>query len=138
MHELRLLERIRDFEKNTTRSGEIDPQRLLQSVMRHLQKLLNTRQGSVPIDPEYGLADFTDLATNFGTDIMQELEENISMAIMRYEPRLADVDVEFDRDPADALSLRFKIKGRIAVESLKTPVVFESVVQSDGKISIMS
>lgn len=36
-----------------------------QSIMRHLTLLLNTRKGSVPIDPDYGLSDMNNIAGHF-------------------------------------------------------------------------
>jgi type VI secretion system protein len=57
---------------------------------------------------------------------------------MKFEPRIKDVRVEFSEQREDVLSLRFKISGRFDLENKNTPVVFESVVQSDGKISVSS
>lgn len=136
MHEKRLLERIRDYEKDKDRRAGIDPRALTTSVLSHLRRMLNTKQGSSPIAEDYGLADITDMPGAFAEADLERIEGKVVEVIKKYEPRIADVNVHFATVQDDTLSLRFEIRGRINDESLKTPVVFESVVQSNGKISI--
>ncbi len=140
MHDKRLLERIRDYALNPDqeRRGEADVPTLMASVLAHVRRILNTKAGSVLIDENYGLSDFTNLASSFASESVRDLQEEISSQIMKYEPRIKDVRVDFVEQREDVLSLRFKISGRFDLESRNTPVVFESVVQSDGKISITS
>lgn len=136
MHEKRLLERIRDFEKDQDRRGEIDPQVLLASVLIHLRRMLNTKQGSVPIAEDYGLADLTDLPGTFSPDNLTDIETKITAVITKYDPRLTGVRARFVQKQDEALALRFEISGRVNVENLDMPVMFESVVEPSGKISI--
>ncbi len=58
-----------------------------------MRALLNTRQGSSALDPEYGLPDFTDLVLSFPEGGGQ-ICAAIASLIERYEPRLSDVRVE--------------------------------------------
>jgi type VI secretion system protein len=136
MHEKRLLERIRDFARDKGRRGEIDPAILSASVLRHLRRLLNTKQGSVPIDEDYGLADLTDLPGSFAPDSLAEIEEKITRVISKYEPRLTGLRVSFSKRQDDSLSLRFEISGRANAGELNLPILFESVVEPSGKISL--
>ena len=136
MHGKRLLERIRDFARDKDRRGEIDPSVLSASVLAHLVRLLNTKQGSVPIAEDYGLADLTDLPGSFAPDNLAEIEEKITRVITRYEPRLADIRVTFSKRQEDSLALRFEISGRVNAEGLNIPILFESVVEPSGKISL--
>jgi type VI secretion system protein len=39
---------------------------LIESILAHLVRILNTRQGSVPIDPAFGVPDFTNLGVGGG------------------------------------------------------------------------
>ena len=135
MRELRLLERIRDFEKDPERRFAEDPQVMTTSVLHHIQQIMNTRQGSVLIHDDYGVPDFTDIAGSYASDRVQELERDLSKIIMKYEPRLLEASINFEEQQDDVLALRFKIKGKLAMEN-DVPVVFESVVQSDGRITI--
>jgi type VI secretion system protein len=138
MHEKRLLERIRDYEKDRGRTGEINRSVLLASVLSHLRRMLNTKQGSVPIAEDYGLADLTDMPGSFSPDNMEEIEQKMVKIITKYDPRVADVRVKFSRKQDDSLALRFEISGRINDEGIPMPVVFESIVEPSGKISIAS
>ncbi len=135
MRELRLLERIRDFEKDPERRFAEDPQAMTKSVLQHIQQIMNTRQGSVLIHEDYGVPDFTDIAGSYASDRVQELERDLSKIIMKFEPRLLEASITFEEQQDDVLALRFKIKGKLAMEN-DVPVVFESVVQSDGRITI--
>jgi type VI secretion system protein len=63
MRERRLLERIANWsEADAERTSQTQVDILVRSVNDHLSRLLNTRQGSVPIDPHFGVPDFTNLA----------------------------------------------------------------------------
>jgi|GEM_PF-142518 len=136
VREYRLLERIRNYQKNPDRRDSATPADMIKSVLDHVQKILNTKQGAVLIDDDYGLPDYTDIAGSFSSDKVQDLEREINRVIRKYEPRLIDALIEFEQQQDDVLALRFKIKGKLMSEHQDVPVVFESVVQSDGKIVI--
>jgi type VI secretion system protein len=122
MREERLLERIRAFGKEPTRRGKEDPRRITDSVLRHLQRILNTKQGNVPIAEDYGTPDFSDFLLSF-PDSIREIERAIRVAIQKYEPRLRGAKVSF------------QIVAKLDTES-KTPVFFETQIDSDGKVII--
>lgn len=136
MREARLLERIRTWEKDPARREREDPRRVIDSVLLHLHRILNTKQGNVPIAEDYGVPDFTDLLYSYPESV-RDIERTIRSAIQKYEPRLKAVKVTFIPQDADLLSLRFQIAARLSSES-KTQVFFETVVDSDGKIEIKS
>mgnify|MGYP000356758259 CR=1 FL=1 len=134
MREERLLERIRTYGRETARRGKEDPRRITESVLRHLQRILNTKQGNVPIAEDYGTPDFSDFLLAF-PDSIREIERAIRVAIQKYEPRLRGVKVAFIPQEEELLSLRFQITARLDTES-KTPVFFETEIDSDGKVTI--
>ena len=145
MREERLLERIRNWEKRPERRVKEDPRRIVDSVIRHLIRILNTKHGNVPIAEDYGTPDFTDFLLNLPrteTDSKKEVENAIRLAIQKYEPRLKGVRVnliekeEGEEDLyTDPLTLRFQITGRLSTES-RTEVFLETTVDYDGKINI--
>jgi type VI secretion system protein len=135
MREERLLERIRSWEKEPGRRAREDPKRTIDSVLRHLQQILNTRRGSVPIAEDYGMPDFTDLLHSY-PESLREIERSIRQTIQKYEPRLKAVRISFIPQDDDIFSLRFQIVAQLATEQEKLPVLFESVVDSDGQISV--
>jgi type VI secretion system protein len=134
MREERLLERLRTWEREPTRRSREDTRRIVDSVLRHLQRILNTKQGNVPIAEDYGVPDFTDLLYSYPESV-KEIERTIRLAIQKYEPRLKAVRVSFTPQEEDLLSLRFQIAARLSGES-KAQVFFETVVDSDGKITL--
>jgi len=135
MREDRLLKRLRSWEQEPQRREKSDAGRVLDSVLNHLQRILNTRQGNVPIGPEYGVPDFTHLVQVY-PDGVREFERSIKQTVQKYEPRLSSVRVRFIPPGEDILSLRFQIKGRLAIEGGKDAVSFESTVGPDGRISV--
>ncbi|ABB33525.1 type VI secretion system lysozyme-related protein [Geobacter metallireducens RCH3] len=134
MRDERLLERIRSFERDPARRGRPDHGRLVESVLAHLRQILNTRQGSAPIAPDYGVPDFLDFLQTY-PDSVREIERSIRVAIQTYEPRLDGVRVAFIPQEDDVLALRFQITARITDDDGGT-VRFETVVDTDGKIAV--
>ena len=134
MREERLLERLRTWEREPARRGREDTRKIIDSVLRHLQRILNTKQGNVPIAEDYGVPDFTDLLYSYPESV-KEIERTIRLAIQKYEPRLKTVRVSFTPQEEDLLSLRFQIAARLSGES-KAQVFFETVVDSEGKITL--
>lgn len=135
MREDRLLERIRSWEREPHRRAQEDPKRIIDSVLNHLQRILNSRQGSTPIGEDYGVPDFTELLRRY-PDSLNDFERSIRQTIQKYEPRLRAVRVRLIPQEEDAFSLRFQIAAKLANEEYKDSVFFESLVDSDGKISV--
>lgn len=134
MREERLLERLRTWEREPARREREDTRRIVDSVLRHLQRILNTKQGNVPIAEDYGVPDFTDFLYAYPESV-REIERVIRLVIQKYEPRLKAVKVSFIPQDEDLLSIRFQIVARLSSES-KAQVFFETVVDSEGKINI--
>jgi type VI secretion system protein len=134
VREERLLERLRTFEKDPIRRSREDPRRVSVSVLRHLRRLLNTKEGNVPIAEDYGVPDFTDFLHSY-PDSVREMERTLRLVIQKYEPRLKAVRVSFIPQDESALSLSFQITARLSTEE-KTQVFFETRVGSDGKIEV--
>lgn len=134
MHEERLLERIRLWKKEPFRRGKVEPRRIIDSVLRHLRRILNTKQGNVLIAEDYGVPDFSDFL-NAWPDSLRDIERIIRAAIQKYEPRLTGVRVSFIPQEEDPLSLRFQITARLAADT-KTQVFIETIVDADGQVQI--
>lgn len=103
--------------------------------MAHLQRVLNTRQGNVPIADDYGVPDFTSFLEQY-PDSLRSFEQSVRETIEKYEPRLKAVRVRFTPDEQDPQSIRFQILGKLAADDQSDPVHFESTVGPDGKIRI--
>ena len=135
MYELRLLERISQFESSKSTVSENDISRAISSIGRHLQKMLNIRKGSVIIDKDYGIPDFTNTIAESINEMGLNMAKEIKDFISKYEPRLGNVRVVFLKEEHDTLSLKFKIEGELIFKG-RIPVTFETWMDQSGKIVI--
>ena len=129
-----LLERI----DNPVQGGyrlTADPHRVIESVLRHLRKMLNVRQGSVSTLPDYGIPDLNSLFTQY-PDAVQALRRILRDSLEKYEPRLRRVNVRYLPDEENPLLLRFEITARLAMDDQDSPVRFETVVGDNGKVRV--
>lgn len=134
MHEERLLERIRSVEREPLRRGGDNQRRCIESVLSHLKRILNTRQGNVPIAADYGIPDFLDFLQTYPESV-HAIEQNIKNAIDKYEPRLSGATVIYVPDEAETLTLRFQITASITEEKGRR-ISFETVVDTEGRIHV--
>ncbi|MGE4263169.1 MAG: type VI secretion system baseplate subunit TssE [Desulfovibrio sp.] len=137
MREKRLLERLRAVELDPDLRGVSDPAVAIQSVLGHVVKILNTRQGSAPIAQDFGVPDFTSIASSFGVESVAQIEEAITRVIQKYEPRLTGVQLSFEPQADKPFSLAFKLVAQLAGEGRQTPVVFETILNPDGRIMVL-
>ena len=135
MREHRLLDRIRLVDKNPNRRVTEDPKQMIRSVQDHLQRILNTRQGSTPIAEDFGVPDFTNFMSAF-PDSQRGIERSLRQTIQKYEPRLQSVRVGFHSKEDDPMTIRFQITARLVLDDHKDPVSFESQVDSGGHIKV--
>lgn len=136
MREDRLLERIRRLDEKQDRRQVSDPSLLSDSVTSHLIQILNSRQGGCQSAPDLGVPDFTHLSASPEAPDMQAMERTIEQVIERYEPRMKNVRMRFKERVDNSLTLLFTIEARLAMENLDIPVIFESRVDADGRVSI--
>ena len=98
--------------------------------------ILNTRQGSVPLDPLFGVPDFTNLAGGLSAGSVRDIEVSIRQVITRYEPRLRAPQVALRADAGDPMSLRFDVNGRLEVDGQEVPLQLSTIVGGNGKVSV--
>jgi type VI secretion system protein len=122
-----LLEKIG---RGTRFRGTDDPST---AVGDHLRALLNTRQGSAPAAPGYGMVDFTDLLHTFPKGI-PTLASAIRATILQYEPRLKNVSVRHVPDDDPSL-LKFEIVAQLADGSRAT-LKFRTEVSPSGQVAV--
>ncbi|MBN2243174.1 MAG: type VI secretion system baseplate subunit TssE [Acidobacteria bacterium] len=133
---LTLFERLADPERDARRTIREDPQEIADSVMRHLRKLLNSRQGHVPIRPDYGMPDFTDCAESLPAT-MDKVRRAIKDTIEAFEPRLRNVRITH-LPSDDSLLLHFGISGQLATGKQKISTFFSTRVAPTGSAEVDS
>ncbi len=88
------------------------PSRLRRSIVDHLQRLLNTRQGMLIHNPSYGMPDVADLFRKLPGST-GELQANLERALRGFEPRLEFVRVSnLDFEPGSG-KIRFRISAAV-------------------------
>lgn len=130
-----LLERIADASEMGSYRLEVDRRKAVESVLHHLRKMLNTRQGSAPATPDYGLPDFNDMAR----DVLRpapEIGKAIRLCIETYEPRLSRVQVRHIEDSDEPLTLRFEITAQLHIENDEAPVWLETTMEPGGRVRV--
>ena len=84
-----------------------------QSIIMHLTRLLNTREGSCLTDPSYGLPDLTDF-TQGTTSQLAGLAQVLSERVGRHEPRLRRLSVHAQDAAKLPPRLRFELRAQLA------------------------
>ncbi len=134
--EKRLFERLTHQDKDEIRPGKSSVETLLQSVLDHLKRILATRRGTVPIAPDYGTLEFSNLPGNFISPETEEIQETIRSTIEKYEPRLRDVIVTFDGSSDSDLTIRFRLNATIHHLEHIIPIKLQTRMSPDHTFSI--
>lgn len=136
MRERRLLERIANWDDGAQRTNQTQVDVLVRSVLDHLARLLNTRQGSAQIDPNFGVPDFTNLAGGMAAGSTREIEDEIRRMVLKYEPRMKSPKVTLNREQSDVLSIGFALEGMLDVDDREIPLQISTTIGSNGKIDV--
>ena len=136
MTESRLLERVARWEQGAERTASPRPEVLVRSIEAHLVRLLNTRRGSVPMDPAFGVPDFTHLFGGAGAGSIHDIEREIARMVARYEPRLVAPVVRVDESGSDPQCLRFTLEARLDPAILDLPVRLLTRVAPSGWVDV--
>jgi len=139
MREFRLLERISVREGDSRRPGASEQELALESVVAHLKRLFNTRQGSVAMDPEYGMHDYSSMATRFSTAnvvTLADIEGGFRTAIGKYEPRLRLPKVKILEKGEYEVTLFLEIEAQIKTSQEWAPVFIKVRMTPEGRIEV--
>lgn len=141
MFEESLLERIRRLETPSGQGRSQNVSDRLRSILQHLRRMLNTRQGGVPIAEDFGLPDITNFPSDDLVSTAQDLERVLMQVIQKYEPRLEKARIHFEPKPGDLLTLRFRLEANMVDprdRGRTIPIVLETVVSPNGLIKVES
>lgn len=142
MPSLRLSERLTYAVNPRLVSGMTADSLGKKSIVDHLTRLLNTRQGSAPIDPNYGMSDLSNIAGSFAMGTTESICEEVAVQISCYEPRLANprITVSNSTDERNVITLRFDVSARL-VDSQRKPTdeVLSLVMRIDasGRVNLL-
>tara|TARA_R110002020_G_scaffold56074_16_gene155314 strand:- start:130 stop:549 length:420 start_codon:yes stop_codon:yes gene_type:complete len=135
-YELTLLERLDAAQAGrTVARGTPDASAVAESVMANLLRVLNAREGCCEIRPDYGVPDFNSFLGQY-PDSLPAIARTVREQIEMFEPRLADVDVNFVPNPDQPLALNFHIEAQLVVDGSRRKVSFETVFTDDGHVVV--
>ena len=109
-------------------------ERRIVSIKDNLTRIFNTREGLLPHLKCCGLPDITEIYRTMPHGI-RRLEEAITAALDKNEPRLHNVRVERQADAGHALSLAFAISGEVPGYGA---VTFQTTFMTNGQSAIGS
>jgi type VI secretion system protein len=132
---VRLLERIALREQAPQRREVADRSLVLDSVIAHLSRILNTRRGNVPIAEDYGIPEYMEFLHNY-PDSLRDFERAVRQTVLQFEPRLRAVRVTCIPQEANDGIVRFQISARLGNQPDGPALLLESQVDQAGKISI--
>jgi type VI secretion system protein ImpF len=135
-----ILDRLLDMEpgqsNESARYRVVSEQQILNSVIRDIENLLNTRCNPIMVPDSltrtkeslflYGLKDFT-VDNPESSFIRQKLCREIEKIISIFEPRLKKTIVRVESQEGRKRQLFFRISGTLMVEPLAEPVSFDTV-----------
>ena len=140
MSKIRLLERLSVLEEPHLQAGRPPERQLRDSIVEHLRRLLNTRAGSVPIDPDYGMPDMSNIAGSFALGTTESLSEAIIRQVARYERRLRQPRISVEEETRDVITLRFELSGQVAASGdsghAQQPFAMIVRVNSSGRVLV--
>jgi len=121
MPSLRLSERLTQAVTPLVVSGLASDSLTKRSIIDHLTRLLNTRQGSAPIDASYGMSDMSNIAGSFAVGTTESICEEVAIQIARYEPRLTNprITVRNNAEERNVISLRFDVSARLVNQNMQ-------------------
>ncbi len=125
-----------------------DDARLRTSILANLRRVLSTRVGHAPAQPEYGTPAASELIRFFPACIPR-LQRAIGVCVHTYEPRLTAVRVEYvpsdqsdgsdgnDGSGGSDLTIRFHISA-VLNDGSRTPLTFSTRVNDHGQVDLLS
>ncbi len=128
-----LLERITGYFADGSAVRDFTPQtQTFLSVRDNIERILNTRRGSLAHLPNFGLDDLSEIYRHLPASV-QRLRRAIEAALLDYEPRLRAVDIEV-QIPEPGMTVMFTLSCHLHREGL---VRFDTVFVPDGKTRLI-
>jgi len=128
-----LLARLRTPE--STLSASESEGALRASILEHLQRMCSTRLGSMPTCPDYGLPPLSEMVHSF-PDALSAIRESLLHTIEAYEPRLANVRINFVPNSSLDLVVRFEVTATLVDSTRRLPVRFETRLTATRAVTV--
>jgi type VI secretion system protein len=111
----RLLERLTSVEAPRLVAGRSHETLVINSIVNHIQRLLNTMRGTVGIDANYGMSDLSNIAGSFSVGYTDFIQSEIIEQVTRYETRLLNPKISTLEELRSVITLKFELIGEVEV-----------------------
>jgi type VI secretion system lysozyme-like protein len=101
-----------------------EDQKLSLSIIENLRMILTTRRGSVQHLPDFGISDILQIYVNSDNPV-ESLKKEIKDLILKYEPRISDVQIQSSQFDQKTLRASLKIVIKIKDSSNKEILLTE-------------
>jgi type VI secretion system protein len=126
-----LLERLSRPKAGASPTMTENPLETNRSILRNLQRILNTRLGQAPAQMDMGMPPPSDIV-QASPDARALILRNLRTCIEKYEPRLGTVEITHVESEHDVLTLRFQVTARLSKARSGRTLSFETVVDPRG------
>ena len=135
----RLFERLTCKEAPHLLAGRSVTSVIIDSIVNHLNGLLNTRRGEVQTDQYYGMPDLSNIAGSLTLGYSEMIQAEIVSQVVHYENRLLSPKLEPVDETQEIITLKYELLGSIDVnnETMKpSQLSLYLRVNSAGRIGI--
>lgn len=113
-------------------SADTQARQRIEAIKRHLEQVLNSRQGCSQSSPELGLRDFNGV-TQASSDLVVAISADIRRSVEAFEPRIKVTGVRYQPDPDLPLELNFRLDCQVRVNHKEEQVQIEVAMRGrDG------
>lgn len=110
-----------------------EDEKLRFSIIENLRLLLSTRQGSVQHLPHFGMPDI--LQIYFDTGSIEEIKKEIINVILKYEPRIGNVQIQ--KSDFDQNNMRLSLKIAASIKDVKDKQILLTEFSTTGWTKVM-
>lgn len=135
----RFLKRMSKWEQsNVVEYDDLDVNTLIDSIRDDLEKLYNTKRGTVLIDKNFGLPDFSHMLNGYSAPDTTLILQQIHLQTKQYEQRLNNVQVKFEEQSKYPGKLQFQVTANFDYKNQKVAFNALALLSGDGSVSINS
>ena len=130
-----LFERLQRGPTPTSRSTRQDLDEIRASIIKNLERILNSRAGMSAACESYGIPDMTQIVRGI-PERRLEIEQALARCIEEYEPRLTHIEVRHDIENKTPMVACFQVHAAISTGKTAEEVWFDTVVVSSGRVRL--
>jgi len=135
---LRLLKRIKSWEEaGQVSASDVEINEVLESMRDDLEKLFNTRRGTVLIDPNFGLPDFTHLMNGYSAPDVEEIQRDVLQQVREYDSRLMKLNVVTKDTKMSDNSLGFGLTAVFDHKNQEQTLIATISIKDNGSIGVI-